>query len=86
MQAYNVFTWLIDFPAKPIIYKFWIYLSAPIIFIMWLCVQFVFKDLLTDWLACVFIPIVCIDIVWDCVNYIRFVMCSRTPKRFRQSS
>ena len=83
MRDYNIFTWLIDFPVKPLVYKCWIYIGAPVIFVMWLCVQFVFKDLLYYWAAYVFVPVVSISIVWDCINYIRYVMIGRKPKGIR---
>lgn len=65
MKKYNLFTWMIDFSGKPLSYKVWVAVVFPVLFLIWLCMQFVFKEFLAGYFLYAALPCTVIGLVWD---------------------
>ena len=56
MRKFNFFTWMISYYGKPLSYRLWVMIAFTLLFIMWLCVQFVFTQLLGQYFLYFVLP------------------------------
>lgn len=69
MRKFNFFTWMISYDAKPLSYRIWVMVVFPILFIMWLNVQFVFTQLVGEYFLYFALPFAAVGLAWDAAIY-----------------
>lgn len=69
MRKFNFFTWMISYDGKPLSYRLWVMIVFPLLFIMWLCAQFVFTDLVGWYFLCFALPFAAVGLTWDAAIY-----------------
>ena len=69
MRKFNFFTWMISYYGKPLSYRLWVMIAFTLLFIMWLCVQFVFTQLLGQYFLYFVLPCTVVGLGWDAAIY-----------------
>ena len=57
------------FNLKPLSYRLWVMIAFTLLFIMWLCVQFVFTQLLGQYFLYFVLPCTVVGLGWDAAIY-----------------
>lgn len=63
---------MISYADKPLSYRVWVMTVFPVLFIMWLCAQFVFTELIGQYFLYFALPFAAVGLLWDALIYVYY--------------